>query len=135
MKRITRRQARAWLEPMRRTFREMADTGAVDSVQGYAVTRLHSGDDYARVDYACAGFRALMARLWPGLIDCAPLARIEKRLAAGLMIEREDLTTAFALLNDIEARLMKKTVREVKDAVIAEQIVIEMEQLGLKEAA
>ena len=135
MKRITRRQAQAWLAPMRRTFREMAETGQVDAVQGYAVTRLHSRDDYARIDYAIAGFRALMTRLWPGLLDCAPLARIEKRLAAGLMIERKDLTAAFSLLNDVERRLMKKTVREVKDAVIAEQIVIELEQLGLKEAA
>ena len=34
-----------------------------------------------------------------------------------------------------EKMLMKKTVREVKDAVLAEQIIIEMESLGLKEAA
>lgn len=134
MPRITRRQARSWLDPMRRTFREMAETGAVDSVQGYAVTRLHTGDDYARVDYAIAGFRALIERLWPGT-DLAPLVRIEKRLASGNMIERADLVATFTLLNDIERRLMKKTVREVKDAVLAEQIIIEMEQLGIKEAA
>lgn len=134
MKRITRRQARAWLDPMRRTFREMAATGAVDSVKGYAVTRLHDRDDYVRIDFATAGFRALMSRLWPAL-ECAALHRIEKRLAAGLMIEREDLTAALVLLNDVERRLMKKTVREVKDAVLAEQIVIELEHLGLKEAA
>ncbi|HON48061.1 MAG TPA: hypothetical protein PLZ60_09960 [Kiritimatiellia bacterium] len=134
MRRITRRQAIAWLSPMRRTLREMVDTGAIDAVRGYAVTRLHDGDDYARVDYCCAGFRALINRLWPG-IDLAPLARIEKRLAAGLLLERDDLVATLALLNDIEGRLMKKTVREVKDAVLAEQIAIEIEQLGLKEAA
>jgi hypothetical protein len=133
-KRITRRQAQSWLFPMRRTFREMQQTGAVDAVQGYAITRLHSSDDYARVDYACAGFRALMARLWPAL-DCAPLAKIEKRLAAGVLIESTDLTDVFSLLNNVEKKLMKKTVREVKDAVLAEQIIIELESLGLKEAA
>ena len=134
MARITRRQAQSWLAPMRRTFREMQQTGHTDAVQGYAVTRLHSGDDYARVDFCIAGFRALMARLWPDL-DCAPLHKLEKRFAAGVMIERDDLVAAFRLLNDVEKRLMKKTVREVKAAVLAEQIVIEMEALGLKEAA
>lgn len=134
MKRITRRQAQAWLAPMRKTFREMQQTGEADSVQGYTVTRLHGRDDYVRVDYAIAGFAALMARLWPGL-DCAPLAKIEKRLAAGVLIEPADLAAVFSLLNDVEKKLMKKTVREVKDAVLAEQIIIEMEALGLKEAA
>lgn len=120
---------------MRRTFREMRDTGAVDSVQGYAVTRLHTGDDYARVDYCIAGFRALIERLFADMIDISPLIRIEKRLAAGLMIERADLVATFATLNDIEGRLMKKTVAEVKESVLAEQINIELEQLGIKEAA
>lgn len=80
MKRITRRQAQAWLAPIRKALRQIADTGEADSVQGYAVTRLHRSDDYARIDYCIAGFRALMGRLWPEL-DCNPLTRIEKRLA------------------------------------------------------
>ena len=62
--------------------------------------------------------------------DCCQLERF-----AALMIERDDLTAVFSLLNEVERRMMKKTVREVKDAALAEQIVIELEQLGLKEAA
>jgi hypothetical protein len=58
-----------------------------------------------------------------------------KRLAAGVLIEYTDLVDIFSLLNDVEKKLMKKTVREVKDAVLAEQIIIELESLGLKEAA
>lgn len=134
MPRITRRQAQSWLSPMRAALRQIADTGEAETVQGYAVTRLHHGDDYARVDFCIAGFRALMARLWPEL-DSAPLHKLEKRFAAGVLIERADLVAAFKLLNDVEKRLMKKTVREVKSAVLAEQIVIEMEALGIKEAA
>lgn len=134
MPRITRRQAQSWLSPMRAAMRQIADTGEAETVQGYAVTRLHSGDDYARVDFCIAGFRALMARLWPDL-DCAPLHKLEKRFAAGVLIERDDLVAAFRLLNDVEKRLMKKTVKEVKAAVLAEQIIIEMEALGIKEAA
>lgn len=59
----------------------------------------------------------------------------EKRLAAGVLLERDDLVAAFRLLNDVERRLMKRSVREVKDAVIAEQVAIELEQLGIKGAA
>ena len=41
MKRITRRQARSWLAPMRDCFAQMK-TGEVDAaIRGYAVTRLH----------------------------------------------------------------------------------------------
>lgn len=134
MKRITRRQAQTWLSPIRKSLRQIAETGEVDSVQGYAVTRLHTGDDYARIDYCIAGFRALMGRLWPEL-DCNPLEKIEKRLAAGIHLEQGDLISAFRLLNDVEKKLMKRTVREVKDAVLAEQIAIELEGLGLKAAA
>jgi hypothetical protein len=134
MKRVTRRQAQAWLAPIRKALRQIADTGEADSVQGYAVTRLHRRDDYARIDYCIAGFRALMARLWPEL-DCDPLTRIEKRLAAGVLLEQADLVSAFRLLNDVEKKLMKRTVQEVKAAVLAEQITIEFEQSGIKAAA
>ena len=133
-KRVTRRQAQAWLRPIRKALREISETGEVQTVQGYAVTRLHTGDDYARVDYCLAGFRALMQRLWPEM-DCSALSKIEKRLAAGVMLEQGDLVACFALLNETERRMMKRTVAEVKSAVMAEQIVIELEQLGIKEAA
>ncbi len=133
MKRITRRQARSWLSPMRACFRQMLE-GEVDAINGYPVTRLHHDDDYARIDFCIAGFRALMDRLWPEL-DCTPLIKLEKRFAAGVLIERDDLIAAFRLLNDVEKRLMKRTVREVKAAVLAEQIVIELEQAGIKAAA
>ncbi len=118
---------------MRACFRQMLE-GEVDAINGYPVTRLHHDDDYARLDFCIAGFRALMDRLWPEL-DCTPLIKLEKRFAAGVLIERDDLIAAFRLLNDVEKRLMKRTVREVKAAVLAEQIVIELEQAGIKAAA
>jgi hypothetical protein len=134
MKRITRRQACAWLHPMRKALSDISATGTVDAVQGYAVTRLHDGDDYARLDYCCAGFRGLMTRLWPDM-DCSALHKIERRLAAGVLLETADIVAVLRLLKDVESKLMKRTVAEVKAAVLAEQIVIEMEALGLKEAA
>ncbi len=132
MKKITRSQARAWLAPMRACFRQMKYTGVADTIRGYAVTRLHSDDDYARVDYCCAGFRALMERLCPH-IDTAPLLRIERRLAAGTPLTVEQLDAAFRMLRVVENNLIQHSVAAVKDAVLVEQILIEMDEM--REAA
>ena len=48
MKRMTRRQVAGWLLPIRSALKEML-SGEVDSIRGYAVTRLHRGDEYERV--------------------------------------------------------------------------------------
>ena len=42
---------------MRQCFRQILDTGETDAIRGYAVTKLYGSDDYARIDYCCAGFR------------------------------------------------------------------------------
>lgn len=65
-KRVTRRQIQSWLMPIRRCFAEIK-TGEVDSMRGYAVTRLDEKDSYARIDFCIAGFRALIQRLCPQL--------------------------------------------------------------------
>ena len=52
-----------------------------------------------------------------------------------MLLEQTDLVSAFRLLNDVEKKLMKRTVQEVKAAVLAEQITIEFEQAGIKAAA
>lgn len=131
MKRVTRRQIRAWLAPMRRCFAEMR-SGEVDAIRGYAVTRLGNKDEYARIDFCIAGFRALIARLCSD-IDCAPIERIEKKLAAGVPLTMEELDGALALLNRCESALIKHSVSAIKSAVLTEQIVIELDEI--KEAA
>ena len=132
MKRITRRQARAWLLPMRKCLRQIRATGEADSIRGYAVTRLHASDDYARIDYCAAGFRALMERICPH-IDSAPLLRIEQRLAAGTPLTVEHLDDALRMLVAVENDLIRHTVAEVKDAVLIEQCLIELDEM--REAA
>lgn len=133
MIRITRRQARAWLSPMRRAFHAMR-AGEIDAVRGYPVTRLHEHDDYVRIDYAIAGFRGLIERLQIP-VDLAPLFAIEKRLGAGVLLEVRAIEEALAMLNTVEDSLLKFSRAQVKCAVLDEQIVIELEALGLKEAA
>ena len=44
MIKITRRQARAWLAPMRAALRAMR-AGEVDAVRGYPVTRMNLRDE------------------------------------------------------------------------------------------
>lgn len=133
MKRITRRQARSWLSPMRDCFLQMLE-GEVDAINGYPVTRLHHDDDYARIDYCIAGFRALLDRLCPE-IDTAPLARLEKRLANGVPVTRPEIQQALAVCKLSESALLRHPVAVVKAAVLTEQIDIELAALGLKEAA
>ncbi len=128
LKKLTRRQAQAWLLPMRQCFRQILNTGETDAIRGYAVTKLHASDDYARIDYCCAGFRGLMDRLCPH-IDSGPLRRIEQRFAAGAPLTDGLLTDALRMLRLVEDDLIRHSVAEVKDAVLTEQILIEMDEI------
>ena len=129
----TRKQAQAWLAPIRNALAVLR-SGSVDAIRGYPVTRLHERDDYVRIDYAIAGFRGLIERLQIP-VDLDPLFAIEKRLAAGVLLEVRAIDEALAMLHTVEDSLIKFSRAEVKSAVLDEQIVIELEALGLKEAA
>ena len=129
MRRITRRQARAWLEPMRSCLRQIRATGEADTIRGYAHTRLHDGDDYVRIDWCIAGFRGLTDRICPH-IDSKPLLRLEQRFAVGSPLTIELIDDALRMLRIVEDELMKHTVEAVKDAVLTEQILIEMDALA-----
>lgn len=126
MKRVTRRQIRSWLAPIRRCFAEIK-AGEVDAIRGYAVTRLDHKDEYARIDHCIAGFRALISRLCAHL-DATPLERVEKRLAAGVPLTVEEIDAALAFLRVCEGELIRHTVGEVKSAVLTEQIAIEIDE-------
>lgn len=132
-KRVTRRQIQSWLRPIRRCFAEIK-TGEVDSMRGYAVTRLNEDDAYARIDFCIAGFRALIQRLCPHL-DSGKLLRVEKKLAAGTPLTVAEIDEALSFLHDCEDALIKHTVSAVKDAVLTEQISIELDELNMRNAA
>lgn len=127
-KKVTRRQAKAWLLPMRRCFAQML-TGYADSVRGHIVTRLHNRDEYAHVEHCIAGFIGLIERVFHGQ-DQAPLEKLQKRIGAGVMLESKDLHAAMALLNIIEDRLITLTVADLKHHAQAEIIAIEFEKLA-----
>jgi hypothetical protein len=129
----TRKQAKTWLAPIRDAIAEMR-TGEVDAIRGYAVTRLHTGDDYARIDYCINGFLCLIERLMPD-VDLAPLKTISSRLANGVPLTLELLDNSAGILNQVEDRLIKIARRELVDAANLEQMICEVERLGLDKVA
>lgn len=129
----TRKQAQAWLHPIRRSIVEMR-SGYVDSVRGYAVTRLHTGDDYARIDFAINGFVALIDRLMPH-INTSQFKRLGSKLANGVLLDIPELDRCLAMLKQVESRLIEFNREQLIDAAKLEQIAIEFELMGLKEAA
>ena len=127
MKRMTRRQVDGWFLPIRAALNEML-SGEVDSIRGYAVTRLHNGDEYERVDYCLAGFVGVLSRIFPDC-DLSPMTRLQKRLANGTPIHPEEIHAALKLLKDIETPLIKADWHAVKSALTTEMIQIEMDEL------
>ncbi len=129
----TRRQAKAWLAPIDKCINEML-TGEVDAIRGYAVTRLHTGDDYARIDYCINGFVAMMVRLMPEF-DVKPMQVLAKKLANGIPLEVSELHEAKNRIKACEDQLIKFKRADLINAALTEQIAIELEQAGIKEAA
>lgn len=129
----TRKQAQAWLAPIVGALAELR-SGSVDAIKGYPVTRLGAGDDYARIDWAINGFLALLDRLMPDL-DTAPLSRLAKLLEIGTPLRLADLDACTGVLHQIESRLIKIPRQTLVDTALIEQINIELERIGVKEAA
>ena len=129
MKRITRRQVDAWFVPIRAALREML-SGEVDSVRGYAITRLHTSDDYARVDHCIEGFVGVIGRIFDG-VDQSSLTKIQKHLANGAPLTVSDVHAALAFLKSLETPLIKADWQAIKDALQTEMIHIELMEMGI----
>lgn len=130
----TRKQANAWLAPIRKAFNEMK-SGEVDSYRGYAITRIHHADnDFARVDHAINGFVALIERLLPDF-DISAIKRVSKKLENGVLLFPAEVHECLAILARCEDKLIRFRRFELIDAANTEMVVIELERLGLKEAA
>ena len=130
---MTRKEARAWLAPVRQAFAQMLQ-GEADAIRGYAVTRLHHKDDWARTDHCIAGFRCLIHRLMPDL-DMGGLQRVEKKLANGVLLTHAELEDCMRLFRTVEDRLLSHIKHDVLEAARTEQIAIELETLGLIQEA
>ena len=127
MKRMTRRQVDGWFLPIRAALNEML-SGEVDSIRGYAVTRLHNGDEYERVDYCIAGFVGVLSRIFPDT-DLSPMHKLQRLLASGAPVQAEDVHKALALLKSLETPLIKEDWHRVKSCLTTEMIAIELQDL------
>lgn len=129
MKRVTRRHVRAWLSPIRACFNQMK-TGEVDSMDGYAVTQLHEGDDYVRIDYCIAGFRGMINRVLPQFDD-SPLLTLEQKLSENDLLTHQEVEAAMTLLRQCETALVGLPVSLVVSASRDEQIAVNFQQMGV----
>lgn len=130
----SRKQLSAWLDPIRKAFIELR-SGEVDAHRGYPITRFHAADeDFARIDYSINGFVGMLTRLIPDF-DLLPMIRLSKKLENGILLTVEEIDVCIAMIEPIEKRLMKFTRAQLIDAANTESILIELESLGLKEAA
>ena len=129
----TRKQAQAWLAPIRNALSDLR-SGTVDAIRGYPVTRLHAGDDYARIDWCINGFVVLTDRLMPD-VDTVALRRLSKKLEIGTPLVLADIDACVGPLHQVESRLIKLPRQTLIDAALIEQINIELERLEIRDAA
>lgn len=130
----TRKQAQAWLAPIRRAFVQIK-SGEVDAHRGYPITRIHHADnDFARIDHCINGFVAMLERLAPEF-DITPLKSVSKKLENGVLMTVPEIDACFRVLNACEDLLITYSRAQLKAAALTEQLNIELERIGLKEAA
>lgn len=124
-----RRQIRRWLDPIRRSITQMKRHD-VDTVRGYAVTRLFHADNYGNVHEALEGFAFFIGRLVPGA-NVAPFSKLAKHLHSGVPVESTLIDNCASILHDIERAMIKIPRNVIIDTARDTTIAIEFELLGL----
>lgn len=127
MKLVTRKQARAWLAPMRACFQQM-HTGYLPAAEGHAVTSLNH-EEYVRVDQCMAGFRALMANLFPNQ-PLSGLTLVESKLSGDQLITHAEIDAVMREFKEVEDLIVTVTVPDLHSAVLTTQIQIELEAVS-----
>ena len=101
----------------------------VMTVRGFPVFIDHTGQ-LSRIDQALHGWVDCWKRLAPDM-DQKALERLYKRLEFGTPITEDDIDQAVTAINRQIGRFMAMPVSHIKHHTLAEQISIELEQLGL----
>lgn len=125
MKKMTRRQAKAWLLPIRQKINEMR-SGYVESYRGYAITPAVNGV-CVRLDHFIEGFTNLIELVTP-CVDIGPVRTIQKRLTANTPFTLEDIDAAIRSLNQCENELVKTPIKKVMDAMNTAEIRVLMKE-------
>ena len=130
---LERRRVQSFLSPISKSLNQMM-TGEVDAINDRAVTRLAHNDDWGNTDECINGLLAAMERLFPD-IDLSPLRWVSSDLTKGKLMSEKKVLAAKRKVKEIEDRLIRCSWKQVIDAVDTTRIEIELERLGIKEAA
>lgn len=131
---LDRRRVRAFMEPVTSAFREIMQGSVIVDEHDTPITKLPHNDQWEALDACIEGFVAAMARLLPD-INLDPLRFVASDLRKGKLMTNQKALAAHKVLSVIEDRMTKCTWNQVASAVDTTRIEIEMERLGLKEAA
>lgn len=107
--------------------------GEVETINGYPVMKDWEGT-YSRVDYALIGWAECWDRLF-GTTDNEPIRRLAAKLANGVPVFEEDLLAVDAILDVQQRAMVRMRVEDVTSSMTTQQIAVELETLGLREAA
>lgn len=131
---LERRRIQAFMSPITNAMNQIL-SGEIDVDENdVPITRLNHLDGWEAFDECINGFVAAMARAIPD-VDLNPLRYVSSDLRNGKMMSQKKAIAARQTLRVIEDRLTKCTWNELTSAVDTTRIEIEMERLGLKEAA
>lgn len=111
----------------------MLRSGEVPVDRGYPVMKDWMGD-WVRMDVALEGWANCWDRLF-GAIDCSALRKLAKKLENGVLLNESELDDVDRLLDLQQAAFVRMDSSVVLDKMRTEEIAIELDSLGLREAA
>lgn len=130
--RISRREAEQICSKIRAGFMELR-SGFATTYLGYVVFEDWRGQ-LSRTDEALLGWVECWKRFDTGL-DLTPHDRLRKKLSADVPLTIAEIDEALSLLRKQEKALATLPRDFIQDKTNTELIAIELEQLGIKEAA
>ena len=107
--------------------------GDVPTINGYPAFIDHLGQ-WSRIDQALSGWIDCWKRMDPSF-DCTPLAKLAKKLEYGTPVFEDEIESCVALINKQISRFMTLPTERIIHHAMTEQISIQLEQIGIKEAA
>lgn len=105
----------------------------VPTVNGYPAFIDHTGK-WSRIDHALVGWIDCWKRMDPSF-DCAPLAKLAKKLEYGTPIFEEEIEACAACINKQISRFLTLPTERIIHHAMTEQIAIQLQQMGIKGAA